>query len=446
MTATATEDIRIHAIKAENYMRTRLVELKFDEDENFVEICGNNGEGKSSVLSAIMEALAGRQGVEIPIHKGETRGEVAVETDRFIVKRIFTEKGDRLECHTLDGVKISSPQKMLSEIFSSISFDPEAFSRMKGKQQVTTLMQFLGLDFAELDAKRKELYDERTYVGRQAEDLRGKAANMPFHEGLPSQPESTASYSEELRNIRECAHKHSQFKNEVQNKEYELEQLRARAIKAVDNIERLKKELEEAEEVLDVLNEKGAETKSEFEALQRELAAMPEPDFEREKQILRIIQDSDDIAVKINENMHRLSAAREADEMSTRYEEMTAKLEEIDRKKRELIAAKEMPVAGLSFDPEGEELLFNYLPLSQASSAERIKVSTLMGFALKPKCKLLLIHNGSLLDNNSRATIARLATENGGLVISEVAGTDSKMGIVIENGEVAEDRRNWDRN
>ena len=46
MTTAIEEDIRIHAIKSENYMRTKLVELKFNEDENFVEICGNNGEGK----------------------------------------------------------------------------------------------------------------------------------------------------------------------------------------------------------------------------------------------------------------------------------------------------------------------------------------------------------------------------------------------------------------
>ena len=249
-----------------------------------------------------------------------------------------------------------------------------------------------------------------------------------------------------LRNIRECAQKHSQFENEVQNKEYELAKLREKATSAVNDIMRLKNELEDAENFLNTLNAKGAEAKAELDALQRNFAVIPEPDFEREKQILRIIKDSEDIAVKINENMHRMNAAKEADAMTTRYKEMTAAIEEIDRQKRELIAAKEMPVAGLSFDPEGEELLLNSLPLSQASSAERIKVSTLMGFALKPKCKLLLIHNGSLLDNTSRATIARLATENGGLVISEVAGTDSKMGIVIENGEVAEDRRHWEHN
>ena len=101
------------------------------------------------------------------------------------------------------------------------------------------------------------------------------------------------------------------------------------------------------------------------------------------------------------------------------------------------IEAAEMPVAGISLSDES--VMFNGQPLSQASSAEQLKVSVAMAFALKPRLKICLIRDGSLLDENSLKLVAGMAEEADAQVwLEKVSSDGAGCSVVIEDGMVKE--------
>ena len=74
---------------------------------------------------------------------------------------------------------------------------------------------------------------------------------------------------------------------------------------------------------------------------------------------------------------------------------------------------------------------------TQASTARKIRVSTALLMALKPELRVLLVREGSLLDEDARAALEADAKEHGFVVLMECVGEDvAGGGVVIENGEV----------
>ena len=104
----------------------------------------------------------------------------------------------------------------------------------------------------------------------------------------------------------------------------------------------------------------------------------------------------------------------------------------------ERIEAADMPVSGLGM-ADGAVTL-NGRPLVQASDAEKLDVSCAIAMRQNARLKVLRIRDGSLLDADSKARIAKNAAEAGWQVWMECVDSSGKIGIVIEAGEVANAR------
>jgi len=115
-------------------------------------------------------------------------------------------------------------------------------------------------------------------------------------------------------------------------------------------------------------------------------------------------------------------------------EELTEKLTEIDQRKANLLSEAKFPVPGLGFD--GDEVTLDDLPLQQASSAEQLRVSVAMGLALNPKLRVMLVRDGSLLDEESLAMVAKMSEEADAQIWIEQVDRGQKVGVVIEDGHV----------
>ena len=98
------------------------------------------------------------------------------------------------------------------------------------------------------------------------------------------------------------------------------------------------------------------------------------------------------------------------------------------------MAAAAFPVVGLGFNDNG--VTFNGVPFSQASSAEQLRVSVAMGLALNPTLRVVLIRDGSLLDDDSLAMVATMAAEKDSQVWIERVGHGEETSVVIEDGAV----------
>ncbi|NIV98744.1 hypothetical protein GWN26_06185, partial [Candidatus Saccharibacteria bacterium] len=96
---------------------------------------------------------------------------------------------------------------------------------------------------------------------------------------------------------------------------------------------------------------------------------------------------------------------------------LTNKLEAIDENKRKAVEEARLPIKGLEFDESG--VRFNGLPFSQASDAEQLRVSVALGIAANPKLKVLLVRNGSLLDEDNLKMVAAMAEKHGAQIWME---------------------------
>jgi len=123
-------------------------------------------------------------------------------------------------------------------------------------------------------------------------------------------------------------------------------------------------------------------------------------------------------------------------EAAHQVEVAEATLEEKREARIAMIESADFPIEGLSLDANG--VLYNGIPFEQASSAEQLRVSVAMGFAMNPNLKVILIRDGSLLDDTNLAMIREMAKEAEAQIWVERVGKDKQASVIIEDGMIKE--------
>ena len=406
--------MKIVKLLVENIKRIIAVEMR--PEGNMVVIGGHNAQGKSSVLDAITMALRGKAAfTRQPVHQGAERGQIVAELDDLVVTRTITADGNTtLVVASKDGARYPSPQSVLNKLVGALSFDPLAFVNQDAKKQLESVRGLVGLDFTDLDTQRQALYDERTGVNRDARRAHDLADSMP------SYPEAPAVQVNALELLE---------KREAINKHNWTQEQRARAI-------------EEAQGAVEAARNEVNRLMAELEQVKQELA-----DQEKELGDLPVpvgLQSTDEVdadLASINEVNKQVDANRQkadAQAMADGFKEAAARLTELiqglDEQKAQAMAEAKFPVPGLGFDEQG--ITFNGLPFSEASSAEQLRVSVAMGLTMNPTLKVLLIRDGSLLDQDNLRMVAEMAAEADAQVWCERVGEGQEVSVVIEDGAV----------
>ena len=113
-------------------------------DGNSVELVGKNGAGKSSVIDAIRLALTNSSNRDYKVRKGETEGEIIIETDTGlnIARKIRTNKADYKSIKQA-GKEVNSPESFLKDIFTSLQLNPVEFLAMSKNDQNATILNMI---------------------------------------------------------------------------------------------------------------------------------------------------------------------------------------------------------------------------------------------------------------------------------------------------------------
>lgn len=103
-------------------------EANIQPDGNIIEIKGRNGQGKSSIMQGILDAI-GLSSFDTLLRNGEKKGEAIIDCGNLIIRKSHTENGSTLSVKTIDALtdtlsNISSPAKALKKIISPNSADP----------------------------------------------------------------------------------------------------------------------------------------------------------------------------------------------------------------------------------------------------------------------------------------------------------------------------------
>jgi recombinational DNA repair ATPase RecF len=420
-------------MSVENFQKIKVFNL--EPKGNVIKITGANASGKSSVLDAIMLALAGaRGGPSAPVRRGAGRGVVRLDLGDIRVTRMWSEGSDskgEMWIEAADGRRYGTPQRMLDELMGRISFDPLAFIRMDAKQQAEELRNLLDLDdvLAAIRADEQNDYNTRREQTKLLKTLEAQRANVHVPENLPAKKRDLDAMTEELAQVAEynVAIERERLKRE--GVERQRAELAARVERRLERIADLRKEIDalqaETEQDITLINETMAVTKS--------WKPLAEP-----KDAAAISQEIAE-ARTLNAAIDRRAQAERMDEeidlVAKTITKLDAAIEELRSKASSVIAEAKYPVAGLGFTDDG--VTFNGLGFAQASNAEQIKVSIAMGMALNPKLRVMRIKDGSLLDDDSMAVVEALAVEHDFQVFVEIVDVTGKLGVYLVDGEIA---------
>lgn len=452
----AEKVLKAVGLQAQNTMRLRAVSLEFDTAQNVYVIGGENGAGKSTVLNVIAMLLGGRR-LDPPqvvrVGEEEAEAELPLDDGHIIRGRWKVGAPGQIEVLSPDGVPLKSPQTWLKERIGRYTIDPVAFEALKEGDQVPEVMKALGLDFSELDKEYAEKFAERTVVGRERDRAAARLSALPkFTEGelAPVDTTSLLKRQEELldqqRERNALASEAREAKTRLDGAVTEFNIATAAVTKLGQDIAaaeaavlKLKQELSNAQLHLSAVESQGKKLKEACRVARINAEQSPDPDMDL-TMIRSQLEDAEkgtEAALKARE---RVQVAAELKKSEDEYKAFTKRLDAIEAEKARALAAANFPVPGLSFS--GSTLKLNGLPFSQASQAERLRVSVALGLLSKPEIRILLVREGSRLDKTSMGLLAKIAAEYDAQVFLEVVGSErSGPMIIIEDGTVAEVRK-----
>lgn len=431
--------MRIIHLRAENVKRLKAVEITPDPDDPLVIIGGRNAQGKTSVLDAIWLALCGGKAsrqIDMPVRAGTDQAEVIVDLGDYVVTRKWrdNETTSLTVTSTRDGAKLSSPQQLLDRIVGAVTFDPLAFVRGTPTHQRLALeavaAKFTEFDFIAADRERREWYDARTDVAREARSVAARLdqwvpppvdtdmtvadAQIASQRALDAMQTWERAKAQTVAADRavETAEANVEAQTEtVQQLEAKLALARTRHMELQQTLADSRFNREMAYEFADSLEDPVAE----FAAAQELIETASRADQARSDRVAR------------NLEAERFSA------LTFEVSECTSKIEAIDIARRAALAAAKLPVEGLDVGDDGVTIAG--IPFGQASAAEQLKVAMAVAMAGNPDVRVIRIMDGSLLDEDSMMAIADLATTHDFQVWVERVG-DGDASVVIEDGWV----------
>lgn len=420
--------VKILAFRVRNFMN--IESAKVNLAEGVYELYGDNADGKTAFMEAILAGFSGKRGmVRQPVRNGAKSADWFVDTGAFTIERSLSASGSmKLTVTAQNGNVYPHGQAFLDAFIDSLAFDPNRFSRMEPAKQAEVLREIVGVDLSTFDQQIKDAEAQRLEIGRDRDRLKGQVDGCTWHEDAPKSLISVSKLVNEL------------------DKRQKANQLRQQDIDAAQA------DLEENKRRLDEMGRQLTADREELRRLETLAAAMKKTLADREEklnheaarsamlketlQLARNAEVADEDAIrkqlknveKLNEqvrdNQKRQELLTAYQDKKQAYEAYTEAIQTARRAKQEALAEAQFPVEGLSFDEAG--VFYGGVPFEQISTGQKIRIGAQLFFARNPKLNLILVRDASLLDRANRAVIIEEAARRGAQVLLEIVGAPSE--------------------
>lgn len=403
--------MKINRLEIENVKRIKAVKIE-PRESGLTLIGGNNNQGKTSVLDSIAWALGGerfkpsqatREGSVIPpnLH--------IVMNNGLVVER----KGKNSALKVTDPNGNKGGQQLLNEFVEQLALDLPKFMESSGKEKAQILLQIIGVgdQLVELEKEEKELYQERLYIGRTADQKEKFAKEQPY---FPEAPKDLISPSDLIRQQQEILTRNGENQRKREN-------------------------LHKLEQVYQKINEDLSELLAKQKKIEEDLriARLSATDLQDEStaELEESISNIEEINRKVRANLDKEKAEDDAKGYRSQYNELTEKINDLRSKKNSLLDSAELPLPELSV-ADGE-LIYKGQKWDNMSGSERLKVSTAIVRKLNPDCGFVLLDKLEQMDMQTLKEFGLWLESEGLQAIATRVSTGDECSIIIEDGYVA---------
>lgn len=414
--------VTIASLELENVKRVKAVKLEPSE-AGLTIIGGNNRQGKTSVLDAIMWALGGNDYKPSNPQNAES---VTPPYERIVLSNgyIVERKGKNSALTVTDPTGQKAGQTLLNSFISKLALDLPKFMEAKDKEKADTLLQIIGVgdELARLDRKEKELVNDRLLIGRVADQKEKAVKEMVFYADAPDELVSAAELIQRQQSIlaingenQRKREKASQLEWQEQAKRTEVEQMRALLAQKEEELLTLQTDLETARaSALDLMDE----ATDEIEAS---------------------IANIEDTNRKVRANLDRSRAEDEAKQYRSQYDGFTIQIQSVRDERTALLDGAELPLEGLSV-VDGE-LVYNGQKWDGMSGAEQLIVATAIVRKLNPECGFVLLDKLEQMDAVTLKEFGAWLEKEGLQAIATRVSTGEECTIIIEDGYVVKEKK-----
>lgn len=414
--------IKINSFEAENVKRIKAV--KIAPSENGITIIGGeNEQGKTSVLDALAWALGGerfrpsepkRDGSSIPpnLH--------VVMNNGLVVER----KGKNSDLKVMDPSGRKGGQQLLNEFIEELALNLPKFMEASGKDKAKTLLQIIGVgeQLSDLEREEKELYQERLYIGRTADQKEKFANEQPY---FPDAPEEPVSAAELIREQQEILARNGENQRK-RDRACELERLAEQAERelsfAFGQATEAEKRLEEAK----------AKYNKAMEDKEVAFRTASELQDESTEELEASIANAEEINRKVRANLDKGKAEDDARQYREKYNDLTTQIETVRKEKIALLDSADLPLPELGV--EDGELIYRGQKWDNMSGSQRLKVATAIVRKLNPKCGFVLLDKLEQFDLRTLEEFGAWAESEDLQIIATRVSTGDECNILISDG------------
>lgn len=407
--------VKINSLQLENVKRVKAVALEPSESGLTI-IGGNNGQGKTSVLDAIAWALGGnkykpsnpaRDGSVVPPKMTITL------SNGLIVER----KGENGTLKVTDPSGQKAGQALLDAFVEKLALDLPKFMEASDQEKAQTLLNIIGVgpQLTELENQIKALYNERTAIGRIADQKDKYAKEMPFYPNVPETPVSAADLIRQQQDL---------LARNAQRQEW---------IRTYDDIlakqERVDAQIEDLKTRLRDLSAEKRELEEKAKAAQKPPAQLV---MESTEALEAAIANVEETNRKIRANLDREKAEEDAKMAITEYKNMTEAIDNLRDQKKGLLEGAKLPLPDLMV--EDGVLTYKGQRWDCMSSSERLIVATAIVRALNPECGFVLMDKLEQMDMTTLRAFGAWLQVQGLQVIATRVSTGEECSVIIEDG------------
>lgn len=407
--------VKINSLEFENVKRIKAVQLE-PAKNGLTVIGGKNRQGKTSVLDSIAWALGGdkyrptqpkREGSVVDPH-------LKITLDNGIV---VERSGKNGSLKVIDSTGNRGGQQLLNSFVEQFALDLPKFLNQTSKEKAATLLKIIGVgdELYRLENQEMTLYNQRTAVGRIADQKAKFAKEMPVYTGVPAEP---VSPSELIRQQQEILARNG----ENQRKRDNLAGIEVSKKMLADRMSMMEQELEK-------IKAKYEKTCADLELARKSTEELHD---ESTAELEASIANIEELNKKIRANLDREKAEIDAEHYRSEYEGLTAEIEDIRSKKIDLLKNADLPLEGLAV--ESGELIYNGYKWDNMSGAEQLIVATSIVRRLNPECGFVLLDKLEQMDADTLNSFGKWLEEQGLQAIATRVSTGDECSIIIEDG------------